>query len=290
MRIERAKEMGFCFGVKRAIRLVERAAREYGHLETLGPLVHNQMVVDGMAGRGVRAVDSLEEISGPRVAIASHGVGPQVLEEIRKRHFQVIDATCPWVARAQKAAQRLTQAGFLVILLGDAEHPEVKGVLGWASDRGIAVQNEGELPDLKGLPRRLGVISQSTQSPERFAEFARKIVDLGLGRSIELRIVNTICDATPRRQAATLDLAQRVDAMVVVGGQSSANTCRLALLCSGSGVETRQVETADDIEETWLESHHRVGVTAGTSTPDEAIDGVVRRLEELAGRGVPGAG
>ena len=236
MRIEKAREMGFCFGVKRAIRLVERAAREYGHLETLGPLVHNQMVVDRMAGQGVRAVDSLAEVSGPRVAIASHGVGPQVVEEIRKRRLKVIDATCPWVSRAQKAARRLSQDGFFVILLGDAEHPEVKGVLGWAGDLGIAVQNEGELPDLKRLPRRLGVISQSTQSPTRFAEFAGRVIDLGLGRAIELRIVNTICDATTKRQAAALDLAQRVDGMIVVGGHSSANTRRLAMLCSGAGV------------------------------------------------------
>jgi 4-hydroxy-3-methylbut-2-enyl diphosphate reductase len=278
--------MGFCFGVKRAINLVERAARQYGRLETLGPLVHNQRVVDRMAGLGVRAVDNLEEISGPRVVIASHGVGPQVVEEIRSRHLQVIDATCPWVCRAQKAARSLAESSFLVILLGDAEHPEVKGVLGWAGDRGIAVQDEKGLPDLDRLPRRLGIISQSTQSPARFAEFAQRVTDLALARSIELRIVNTICDATKKRQAAALDLAHRVGGMIVVGGRSSANTRRLAELCSGAGVEAHLVETAAEIEEAWLKGHHRLGVTAGASTPDEAIDEVVCRLEELAGQGV----
>ncbi|MDP7469549.1 MAG: 4-hydroxy-3-methylbut-2-enyl diphosphate reductase, partial [Dehalococcoidia bacterium] len=188
LKIKKAKELGFCFGVRRAIHTMEDAAQRLGSLDTLGPVVHNQRVVKRLETLGVKAVEGVEAASGV-VALPSHGAPPEFITTLQHRGVEIVDATCPMVRRAQKAAQRLTQAGFLVILLGDAEHPEVKGVLGWASNRGIAVQNEGELPDLKGLPRRLGVISQSTQSPERFAEFARKIVDLGLGRSIELRIV-----------------------------------------------------------------------------------------------------
>ena len=278
MEVERASEMGFCFGVKRAIELVERAARERGPLQTLGALVHNRQVVDKLAWCGVSVATSLDEIQGSIVAITSHGVGLEVMEQVKSRGLEVIDATCPFVRKAQVVAQRLGKAGFWVLVFGDAAHPEVRGVLGWAGEKASASL---EVPQLDVLPRRLGILCQTTQNQQSFAEFVAWVISHKLARLSELRIFNTICDATSKHQAAALELAERVDLMFVVGGQDSANTERLARICADTGVATYHIETAAEIDPSWLWGHRRVGITAGASTPDEVIDGVALALEEV---------
>ncbi len=278
MEIERASEMGFCFGVRRAIELVEKAAGERGPLQTLGALVHNRQVVDRLALCGVSVAASLDELQGNIVAIASHGVDPDVMAQMRVRGFEVIDSTCPFVRKAQVVARRLGKAGFWVLVFGDAAHPEVQGVLGWAGENASASL---EVPHLDNLPRRLGILCQTTQNQERFAEFVSGVVSYKFAKFTELRIFNTICDATSKHQAAALALAGRVDLMLVVGGQDSANTKRLARICADTGVTTYHIETAAEVDHLWLRGHYRVGVTAGASTPDEVIDEVVRELEEV---------
>lgn len=278
MEIERASEMGFCFGVRRAIELVEKAAGERGPLQTLGALVHNRQVVDRLALCGVSVAASLDELQGNIVAIASHGVGPEGMEQVRIRGFEVIDATCPFVRKAQVVAKRLGKAGFWVLVFGDAAHPEVRGVLGWAGENASASL---EVPRLDKLPRRLGILCQTTQNQERFAEFVAGVISHKSAKFTELRIFNTICDATSKHQVAALALAGRVDLMLVVGGQDSANTKRLARICADTGVPTYHIEAAAEVDPRWLRGHYRVGVTAGASTPDEVIDEVVRALEEV---------
>ena len=278
MEIERASEMGFCFGVRRAIELVEKAAGERGSLQTLGALVHNRQVVDRLALCGVSVAASLDELQGNIVAIASHGVGPEGMEQVRIRGFEVIDATCPFVRKAQVVAKRLGKAGFWVLVFGDAAHPEVRGVLGWAGENASASL---EVPHLDKLPRRLGILCQTTQNQERFAEFVAGVISHKSAKFTELRIFNTICDATSKHQVAALALAGRVDLMFVVGGQDSANTKRLARICADTGVTTYHIEAAAEVDPRWLRGHYRVGVTAGASTPDEVIDEVVRALEEV---------
>ena len=278
MEIERASEMGFCFGVRRAIELVEKAAGERGPLQTLGALVHNRQVVDRLALCGVSVAASLDELQGNIVAIASHGVGPEGMEQVRIRGFEVIDATCPFVRKAQVVAKRLGKAGFWVLVFGDAAHPEVRGVLGWAGENASASL---EVPHLDKLPRRLGILCQTTQNQERFAEFVAGVISHKSAKFTELRIFNTICDATSKHQVAALALAGRVDLMFVVGGQDSANTKRLARICADTGVTTYHIEAAAEVDPRWLRGHYRVGVTAGASTPDEVIDEVVRALEEV---------
>jgi 4-hydroxy-3-methylbut-2-enyl diphosphate reductase len=277
--IERASEMGFCFGVRRAIDLVEKAARERGPLPTLGALVHNRQVVEGLEECGVSVAASLDEVGGSIVAIASHGVGPDVIEQAKHRGYGIVDATCPFVRKAQVVAQRLGKAGFWVLVYGDAAHPEVRGVLGWAGKESSASL---EVPALASLPGRLGILCQTTQSQERFGAFVSRIAHRKLAECSELRIFNTVCDATRRHQASALELAERVDLMFVVGGQDSANTLRLARMCSDTGVHTYHIETAADIAPGWLRGHERVGVTAGASTPDEVIDEVVAALDSAA--------
>ena len=281
MEILKAREMGFCFGVRRAINIMERAAQERGPIESLGAIVHNRQVVDMLAQRGITVIDELEDSSCNIVAITSHGVGPEVPETARNMGLTVIDTTCPFVRKAQAAGKKLVGEGFRVVIFGEADHPEVKGVLGWTGDAGIATTDWTTILSRGRLPRRLGIISQTTQSTAAFGSFVKELVDTHLGRLVELRVINTICNATTGRQSAALELAHQVDLMIVIGGRNSANTRHLAQLCAEAGAETYHVETAAEIEEAWFESRKNVGITAGASTPAQSIDEVILRVEEL---------
>ena len=279
--IEKAKGIGFCFGVRRALNILEKAARELGTVETLGAIVHNQPVLDRLSSIGVRIASGVDDIRGNLVAISAHGTSPQIEQEIRSLKINVINTTCPFVHRAQIAARRLARAGFFTIVYGDASHPEVKGVLGWAGDTGIATVDVSLVTELKPLPRRLGLLSQTTQIPANFNEFTKQLIDHALGKDSELRIVDTICHDIRDRQSQALELARRVDLMLVIGGHNSANTNRLAQLCS-EVTRTYLIETADEIQTSWLKGKHHIGITAGASTADETIDEVITRLKLVA--------
>ena len=280
MRIERAADLGFCFGVRRALGILEDAARQKGGVETLGALVHNQQVMSRLNGLGVKTVNDVSEITGRTVVVSSHGVGPKVLQEIKDRGIEVVDTTCPFVQRAQIAARRLSEAGFFTIIYGDVNHPEVKGILGWADGRGIATLSAADL-DTIDLPRHIGLLSQTTQVPARFIDFAKKVTEKAMVKDAELRLVDTVCHDIRLRQAAALELAGRADLMLVIGGHHSANTRHLVDLCAAE-TETHLVETELEIDPQWLAGKRLVGVTAGASTAPETIDAVVSRLEELA--------
>lgn len=282
LKIKKAKGIGFCFGVKRAVTLLEEAAAKYGGLETLTAPVHNQPVLERLEEIGVRVVSSLDEVKGKRLAIGAHGVSPEVESLIQARHFEVIDTTCPFVHRAQLAAKKLAEAGFSTVIYGESDHPEIKSVLGWAKGKGIAVLDVKELKKIKNLPRRLGVLSQTTQIPDAFNFFVKKLLDLALIKDAELRIIDTICHDIRDRQKSALRLAKKVDLMLVIGGHTSANTHHLAELC-GKVVKTYLVERAEEIDPRWLKGEPRVGITSGASTDERTIDEVLRRLRELNG-------
>lgn len=281
MEIELARELGFCFGVRRAVRLLERAAQKPGKIQTLGPVVHNQRVVEALAERGITVIDSLDQFRGDVLVITIHGVSPEVLMEIQARHLSLIDTTCPIVRRAQRIAKKLSEAGFWVIIFGESTHPEVRGLLGWASNKAIATLEAQEVSLVNPLPRRFGIISQTTQSQSNFNNFVQEVIRLALPRVQELRITNTLCDVTQCRQEAALELANRSELMIVVGGHNSANTRHLAEVCSAV-VETHLVESAMEIKATWLQGKNRIGITAGASTPDWAIDEVILKLKSLS--------
>ncbi len=278
--IEKASKTGFCFGVKRAINLLERVAHERGGVETLGAVVHNQQVLQRLLDIGVRVVRDVDDIEGDTVVTSSHGVSPDLEDRIRARHVDVISTTCPFVQRAQVAARRLAESGFFVIVYGDAEHPEVKGILGWAKGQGLATLDEKPITTLDPLPRRLGILSQTTQIPAYFIEFVKKIIDSALTKDSEIRIIDTICHDIRERQAAALELARRADLMLVVGGRSSANTNRLAELCS-QVTETHLIETAVEVRPSWIQGKRLIGVTAGASTAEQTVTEVLRRLEDM---------
>jgi 4-hydroxy-3-methylbut-2-enyl diphosphate reductase len=281
VRIEKANELGLCFGVKRAIGIVEKVAREQGGIETLGALAHNQQVIEKLAAIGVRVVKDINDIQGDTVAISSHGVSPHVEEVIRAKHIKIINTTCPSVRRAQLAAQRLAKASFFVVVYGDAKHIEVKGVLGWADGKGIATLDENLLKKLDQVPRRLGILSQTTQIPEHFTEFVKKLVDSTLTKNAELYIIDTICHSTRKRQTAAIKLAEKADLMLVIGSRTSANTNRLAELCAVV-TKTYLVETTEEIKPSWLKGKQHIGITAGASTDEQTINEVVACLEALA--------
>lgn len=273
MKVERAEKIGFCFGVKRAIDVLERVAQERGGIQTLGAVVHNQQVLDRLARIGVKVAKNLNEVKGNVLATSSHGISPQVEQEIKARGIEIISTTCPFVNRAQVAARRLAEADFFVVIYGEAGHPEVKGIMGWTKGNGIATLDESFIKKLDHIPRRIGILSQTTQIPAKFMEFVRNVMELGFTRDSEMRVIDTICHDIRERQAAAIKLANKVDLMLVVGGHSSANTNRLAELCS-KVVATHLVETAGEIEASWLRSKKHVGITAGASTAEQDVDEV----------------
>ena len=280
-KIEKAGKTGFCFGVRRAINTLEKVAKERGGIETLGAVVHNQQVLQKMAEIGVRVVDNIDDIRGNAVVTSSHGITPEMEEKIKARHREVISPPCRKVHRAQSAAKKLAESDFFIIVYGDADHPEVRGILGWAKGKGLATTDEKAVAALDPLPRRLGLLSQTTQVPARFAEFVKKIIDLALTKNSEIHVIDTICHDLRERQAAALELAHRVDLMLVVGGRSSANTNRLAELCA-QVTETHLIETAEEINPAWLKGKKHIGVTSGASTAEETVDEVMKKLEEMA--------
>jgi 4-hydroxy-3-methylbut-2-enyl diphosphate reductase len=281
MEILRASDMGFCFGVRRAVEMAEKAAAELGQLTSLGSVVHNQQVVQRLAELGVDVIQRPSEANGRAVIVPSHGVAPEVMDDVKSLGLRVIDATCPMVTRSQQWAKRLARDGFAVVIFGNPDHPEVRGVLGWAQGKGMAFLDGRSLQSIL-LPSRIAVLSQTTQTEERFASFVGSLLEAHLKGIRELRVINTLCNATTSKQAATHELAREVDIMIVVGGRESANTRHLAEVASAVGVETHQVESASQIDPAWLRGQARVGVTAGASTPNEAVEAVVARLEELA--------
>jgi (E)-4-hydroxy-3-methyl-but-2-enyl pyrophosphate reductase len=274
-----AKRTGFCYGVREAIDKAKEASAAGKSTHTLGQVVHNEGVVRDLQSLGIKTVDTLDEVDhGAAVVIRAHGVRPEVMERAGARGLEVIDGTCTWVIQEQRELSRLVEEGYTIVLLGTPKHPEVVGLLGFAPDA-VVVDEED---DWEQIPRRkkMALISQSTQPPWKFEKLAAFMV----GRSHELKIVNTVCPVTIRRQQDTLESAGEVDLMVVVGGRSSANTKELTRLCAIAGTPAVQIESVHDLGDPQpFEGARIVGVTGGTSTPIEDLHAVARRILEVAG-------
>lgn len=283
MEIVRARDMGFCYGVRRAVDMMHGAAATRGPIATLGSIVHNPLVTESLEGEGIGVVSDLESVSDRPVAITAHGVGPEIVREIDRRGLEAIDTTCPIVTRAQQWARKLVEEGYAVIVFGDRHHKEVRGILGWAGGKAHAVEDEAGIEALpKDMPTRVAVLSQTTHTEARFAAFVKRLFEARMDRISELRVINTLCNATTGQQAAAEELAAEVDVMIVVGGRESANTRHLAEIGTALGTPTYQIEREDEIRPEWLVGAERVGLTAGASTPDFSIDAVETRLRSLA--------
>ncbi len=272
-----AENAGFCFGVKRALELVARAAEDESRpVYTLGALIHNPQEIARLEERGVHRAGRLEEVEKGAIVLSAHGVDPKVEATAQERGLEVIDATCPFVKRAHGHILALSEEGYSIVILGDRGHREVEGLAARAGGR-VEIVSSAEEAESIGFRERCALVVQTTQRPEALRAVAGALAE----RCRELRVFNTICEATAKRQESARELAEKVGVVIVVGGRNSANTMRLAEICGATGTPTHQVETAAELSAEWVRGAERVGVTAGASTPSWIVDEVVARLREF---------
>ncbi|MCL2529346.1 MAG: 4-hydroxy-3-methylbut-2-enyl diphosphate reductase [Coriobacteriia bacterium] len=276
MKVELADYAGACYGVERALSLTNQAALDFSKVHTLGPLIHNPQVVSELALRGICEVESVEQVEEGVLVIRSHGVAPQVIDEARENKLVVVDATCPYVKKAQKAATELRRQGYSVVIVGEKGHPEVEGIDAYAGSESLVVQDPADLPEV--LPEGpVGIVVQTTQNVAHLDDIVQALKQRGVNPLVR----NTICFATTQRQESAALLAHKVDAMVVVGGRNSGNTTRLAEICELACANTHHIERPKELDPRWFEGVQTVGVTAGASTPQEQITAVVTALQQL---------
>lgn len=274
MKVIQAEKAGFCFGVKRALDMAERTVQNSATV-SLGPLIHNQQVVDRMERQGVHVINDVEEAqAGATLIVRSHGVPPEIYQTAQSKGIQVVDATCPFVQKAQRLATEASQRG-QVIVVGDKHHPEVQGILGWAGGNALAIETVQEAQELPSY-EHVSVLAQTTQPIANF----QRIVEELKHHTPELTVYNTICNATEERQTVARELSKKVDVMVVVGGKNSANTRKLAAICAEE-TETHLIETADELKDNWFKGIQTAGLTAGASTPDWIIEEVKNKMTEM---------
>lgn len=277
LRIEVASHAGVCYGVERALKLAAHAAESArGSVTTLGPLIHNPIVVRDLESAGVKGAQTVDEVESSTLIIRAHGVVPQVIDQARAKGLEVLDATCPYVKKVHMAAEKLVREGYQLIVVGESGHPEVEGILGHAGDAAHVVSTPRDL-DGVDLARKVGVVVQTTQTP---ANLAAIVSALAL-RTMDLRVVNTICSATQERQDSAAELASRADVMIIIGGKNSGNTRRLAEICMDRCPRTHHIEDSSEIQRTWFEGVALVGITAGASTPGAHIDAALACINRL---------
>jgi 4-hydroxy-3-methylbut-2-enyl diphosphate reductase len=269
-----ARTAGFCWGVRRTVdKVMDVAERAGGPVVTLGPIIHNPQAVARMRDKGVGTVNSVSEVAtGTTVVVRTHGATKPELARARADRLEVVDGTCPYVKFPQAMAERLSRDGYHIVVVGDASHAEIKGVVSYAEGPITVVKPGDPVPPFKA--KKVAVIAQTTCI---LAEFQKAVASL-VAAHMEVRAINTICDDTDERQADARALAAQVDAVVVVGGKNSANTRHLAELCRAIQPRTWHVETEVELRPEWFDGCRVVGVSAGASTPDWVVDGVAAWL------------
>lgn len=278
LKIITAKRAGFCFGVKRAVDMAFDAAQKNDGVYTLGPIIHNPQVIEKLKAAGVRPTDNIDNSDIKTIIIRTHGIEQEVSSKLSKKGYNVVDATCPFVKKAQQYAKLLKEDGYQVVIIGDKDHPEVKGLMSYAGEDVIVVNKDDGLPYLKS---KVGVVVQTTQPTDVLEKFVSDAVK----RVKELKVFNTICNSTALRLKETKAMAKKTEVMIVVGGKNSANTTQLAQLCISMSIPTYHIETASEIEDKWFLNAAKVGITAGASTPDWIIKEVEKRIKDIGGKG-----
>jgi len=277
MEILIANPTGLCFGVKRAIATLERELSRTKAVYSLGSPIHNPQEIERLSKLGLIVVDSPNEVPCGAVSfVRAHGITPAAYELLRERSSLIVDGTCPFVKTAQERAKTLSQEGYVVVISGDVEHPEVQGIMGYAEGDVIVISSEDEIPArLNG--QRCGILSQTTQKVASFASLVGKFVSI----SPEIKVYNTICKATLARQDSVCHLASKVDGMIVLGGRNSANTRKLAEIAADAGVSAVWIEHAGELDRGWLENRRKIGIAAGGSTPDWLIKDLIEKLNMM---------
>jgi 4-hydroxy-3-methylbut-2-enyl diphosphate reductase len=267
MQIKVAGQTGFCFGVKRAINIAEKTIKgseAAKGIYSLGPIIHNPQVVESLSKKGLRVIRNIKDINRGTVIICSHGAPGYLIDKIRKKNIKLVDATCPFVKYAQDIVRGLKKEGYRIIIVGDKEHPEVKALLSIAGK--------------KTNNKKIGIISQTTRNKDNYL---KEILEVLKEDFSEVRVFNTICNDTSRRQALTRKLLGECDIMVVVGGRNSANTRRLWQICKESGVDSYHIEREDELNADSFYRKKCVGVVSGASTPDTTVKKVVDKIKKL---------
>ena len=281
MKVILAKSAGFCMGVRRAVdTTLDVIQKADNNVSTFGPLIHNPQVLDLLGERGVKVLKDIPARESGTVIIRAHGVPPSQKDRLQKAGATVEDATCPHVVKVQVIIKKYLNQGYFTVIIGDRNHAEVEGLMGFAAGHGQVVSNKDDVENLQ-LDSPYIIVSQTTQDETSFDELSRMILERYPGG----RVFNTICDATHKRQEEVRSLCRDVEAMVVVGGKNSANTKRLAEIAEGMGCPVFLVETEEELDLSALAKYDSVGVTAGASTPTWMINRVVRILEALPGKG-----
>jgi len=278
MQIVLSKYAGFCEGVERAYRIAQEAASREKTIYILGDLVHNRDVVKHFEKLGAVKIKSFKKLKrGSTLVITAHGSSPEIFESASKLGLHIVDTTCPWVKKAQRIAREFSLEERQVVIVGDPGHPEVVGLRSWAGENSAVVEGPDQIQKLK-LGDKVGVLAQTTQSEENFKE----VVSALRSKAGDLKIGDTICAATSKRQCSAVDLAHMVDLVLVIGDSKSANTKRLTQLTREEGVRTHQIQNERELESAWLKNVKAVGITAGASTPDWVIKNVVKKIKRYA--------
>ncbi len=276
MKTNIATYCGFCSGVKNAYNKALELAKKNKPVYMLGLLVHNSLVIQKLKEMGIESVSSVSDIpvgTNGYLLISAHGVGPNIYEEAKKTGLEVIDTTCAWVKKAQTLAKELNDSGYCVFIVGDKNHTEVKGIKAWTNDNAIIIENSVEAQNI-APQKKIGIVAQTTQSADKFDS----IVKILGKKTDEIKVHNTICNATSKMQSSAMELTRSSDIIIVIGDQKSANTKRLKELCSQAGVETYQIHDSKELNKSWLKNKNNVGITAGASTPQWVIDEVVNKI------------
>lgn len=277
MEIILAKDYGFCFGVKRAIKLAEEVMKSGIKVASLGPIIHNPLEVERLKSTGLKVIREIDELDpGESLLIRSHGIPLDELNEIKRRNINIIDATCPLVARAQNTVRLLFSEGYKIIIVGEEGHPEVRGLVSYGGEDLYVVSSPDTIPDISPSDK-VGIVGQTTYPIERFVEIAKEIISRGW----ETRVFNTLCDASRKRQRAVEDLVDQTDVIIVIGGKNSANTRRLVDIAESKGAEVYHIEDWNELRREWLLNREKIGVTAGASTPDWVIEKVLEEIRRL---------
>ncbi|MEO0288700.1 MAG: 4-hydroxy-3-methylbut-2-enyl diphosphate reductase [candidate division WOR-3 bacterium] len=282
MKIIVAKNSGFCFGVKRAMKIIEDLEKDSKEkpLYTLGPIIHNPQVVESLKEKGIFPLNDVSEMKNGKLILRTHGVEKKLLEKIKRKNIEYIDATCPFVANAHNYAIKLFKEGYQVVIFGEKDHPEVLAINSQIDNKGIVIEKKEDVKNLfKTKSGKIGIISQTTQSLEKFKEIVNELME----HFKEIYVVNTICNATSLRQRSAIDVAKKVDLMLVIGGKNSGNTKRLYQICSQLNKNTFHIEVSGELEslKSKILKSEKVGIVAGASTPDWIIDDVKKYLKKI---------
>ncbi|MEO1928652.1 MAG: 4-hydroxy-3-methylbut-2-enyl diphosphate reductase [Nautiliaceae bacterium] len=276
MIIEKAKSYGFCFGVKRAVEIAENSKNAV----TLGPLIHNPLEINRLAENyNVKYVDSLEDIDEnvKRVIVRTHGIPKDKLEKLKSKSIEIIDATCPFVKKPQEIVEEMSSLGYDIVIFGDKNHPEIKGVMSYSvHNRVYVVLSEEELKNIK-LKEKIATVAQTTRKINDYL----KITDYLIRNHKEVRVFNTICNATFENQDAVRELAKRADIMIIIGGKNSSNTKQLYNIASEYS-EAYLVESEEELKKEWFEGKKHCGISAGASTPEWLVKKIISKIKELA--------